>query len=240
MNREDICRVRELGFGSDYENLYAALVCFAATNNCNIENIGITDMQLQRLMTGRIPANISLDDMIAARNMFATTDYILKLATQASDGVLSAALLKELHLMTCAGLARFLTNPEDLGQWKSLPNAIRNAEENTAAPDEVEDKIEDLLDKWNDIADRATIEDIAAFHIAFEKIHPFLDGNGRVGRLIMFYQLVACGLHAAVIEKERAQEYFAALSLPDDEATRTLTETIRAEAEVFDSAYNIL
>lgn len=135
MNREDIRKVRELGFGSDYENLYAALVCFTATNNCAIENISITDMQLQRLMTGRIPAT---------------------------------------------------------------------------------------------------------FHIAFEKIHPFLDGNGRVGRLIMLYQLVACGLHAAVIERERAQEYFAALSLPDDETTRTLAEIIRAEAEVFDSAYNIL
>ena len=97
--------------------------------------------------------------------------------------VLTEEFIKELHLILKNGTSDSRKDLFAVGDYKKLPNEVGGM--NTALPEEVSDKMKELLNKYN-TKEEISFEDILDFHVKFEEIHPFQDGNGRVERLIAF------------------------------------------------------
>lgn len=122
---------------------------------------------------------INVDDVIETANHFRCIDIIIDQARTP----LSEKLIKELHLTLKNGTSDSRKEWFSVGDYKKLPNEVGGIE--TTAPEEVPVKIRKLLAEYNSNRNK-TIDDIINFHVNFERIHPFQDGNGRIGRLIMF------------------------------------------------------
>ena len=93
----------------------------------------------------------------------------------------------------------------NIGQYKTIPNIVGDQEE-VEQPHEVPDLMGDLVEKFNQKSE-IDLADVLDFHYAFESIHPFQDGNGRVGRLIMFRQCLTNDITPFIITSERRNEY---------------------------------
>lgn len=122
---------------------------------------------------------VNVDDVIETVNHFRCIDIVIDNA----EKMLSEKLIKELHLTLKRGTADSRKSWFAVGEYKKYPNEVGGSE--TAAPEAAAEKMKAVLAEYNK-AEKHTIEDIIKFHYEFEKIHPFQDGNGRVGRLIMF------------------------------------------------------
>lgn len=122
---------------------------------------------------------INVDDVIETANHFRCIDLIIDHAETA----LTEKSIKELHSILKTGTSDSRKEWFAVGDYKKLPNEVGGMP--TALPEEVSDRMKVLLAEYN-TGERKTFEDILDFHVKFEKIHPFQDGNGRVGRLIMF------------------------------------------------------
>ena len=96
------------------------------------------------------------------------------------------------------------------GCWKKYENRLRNIDLKLAYPDEVDNLMFNLLADWNENPN-PTIEDIASFHSRFEKIHPFQDGNGRIGRFIILKQCIEREIDLIAIDNKYEKEYKEAL-----------------------------
>lgn len=153
---------------------------------------------------------LPVDDIVEAVNHFRAVDYIIGKA----ESPLAAGLVKELHR-----ILKTSTTDADrpwfaVGDWKRLPNEVGGRA--TTPPEDVGESIAELLDGYNTQASHA-LEDIVAFHVAFERIHPFQDGNGRVGRLIMFKECLANSIVPFIIEDDMKLHYYRGLSEWDEE-----------------------
>ena len=100
-----------------------------------------------------------------------------------ADMPISENMIKEFHKILKTGTSDERKSWFNVGEYKSLANEVGG--QNTSKPEEVEQKMNKLLEWYNSL-DKVEFEDIVKFHSEFEKIHPFQDGNGRVGRIIMF------------------------------------------------------
>ena len=100
-----------------------------------------------------------------------------------------------------------------VGDYKKIPNEVGGM--NTSLPEEVADKMKDLLEKYN--AKKKTLDDILEFHVKFERIHPFQDGNGRIGRLIMFKECLKYNIVPFIIEDNLEMFYYRGLKEWDNE-----------------------
>ena len=122
---------------------------------------------------------LNVDDVIETANHFRCIDMIIDNA----KAVLTEKFIKELHLTLKYGTSDSRKDWFAVGEYKKLPNEVGGMD--TALPEEVADKMKELLREYN-AKEGKNFEDILDFHVKFERIHPFQDGNGRVGRLIMF------------------------------------------------------
>ncbi len=148
--------------------------------------------------------SVNVDDIIETVNHFRCIDKII----EKSNSVLSESLIKELHLILKTGTADSSKDWFAVGDYKRIPNEVGGTD--TAAPEEVHEKIASLLESYNRPG-RKTLEDIVAFHVAFERIHPFQDGNGRVGRLIMFKECLKNNIVPFIIEDDLKLFYYRGL-----------------------------
>lgn len=122
---------------------------------------------------------VRVDDIIEAVNHFRCIDYIIDHA----EDRLTEAMVKQLHLLLKTGTSDSLKDWFVVGDYKRLPNEVGGME--TCLPEDVHREMKALLKDYQ--ANRhPSLEDILDFHVRFEAIHPFQDGNGRVGRLLMF------------------------------------------------------
>ena len=96
-----------------------------------------------------------------------------------------------------------------VGDYKKLPNEVGGM--NTTPPEEVSGKMKELLNEYN-VKEEKSLEDILDFHVKFEKIHPFQDGNGRVGRLIMFKECLKYNIVPFIIEDDLKMFYYRGLA----------------------------
>lgn len=171
-----------------------------------IEGSTFTTEALQMLMEKNIVTGThTLDDVQETVNSFYTFDLVI----DSLNVSLTLEMIKEWH-----GSLMYRTRLYDLGLagvFKKYPNKILGAEFNTASPLEVEDKLNNLIDKFNDLKN-VTIEEIAKFHLVFEQIHPFQDGNGRIGRFIFLKQLLENELPLKYMNGESSEEYKKALA----------------------------
>lgn len=122
---------------------------------------------------------INVDDVVETANHFRCVDLIIDKA----KAMLTENFIKELHLILKNGTSDSRKEWFTVGDYKKIPNEVGGME--TALPEEVPDKIQQLLREYHS-KEKKNLEDILDFHVKFERIHPFQDGNGRVGRLILF------------------------------------------------------
>ena len=148
--------------------------------------------------------SVNVDDVIETVNHFRCIDLIIAEA----HTKLSEAFIKRLHAMLKGGTADASKSWFNVGDYKLLPNEVGGME--TTPPQEVSRHIRALLADYHHIK-RPSIEDVIDFHWRFETIHPFQDGNGRVGRLIMFKECLANGIVPFIITDELKMFYYRGL-----------------------------
>lgn len=154
--------------------------------------IGITD------------ETVNVDDILETTNHFRCIDLIIDKA----QDKLSESLIKELHRILKSGTSDSRKSWFNVGDYKQLPNEVGG--EMTCPPQDVHARMKSLLSAYNAIQDK-TLRDILDFHHEFESIHPFQDGNGRVGRLIIFKECLAYGIVPFIITDELKLFYYRGL-----------------------------
>ena len=153
---------------------------------------------------------INVDDVVETTNHFRCIDMIIDNAR----APLSEKLIKELHLVLKNGTSDSRKEWFAIGEYKRKPNVVGGRE--TALPEEVAEKIKSLLKEYNEIKNK-TFDDILDFHVKFERIHPFQDGNGRVGRLIMFKECLKYNIVPFIIDDDLKMFYYRGLKEWDNE-----------------------
>lgn len=145
-----------------------------------------------------------VDDILEASNHFRCVDMVITNANRK----LTEALIKRLHAMLKNGTTDSRREWFRTGQYKALPNEVGG--QATTAPEYVADEMKQLINQYNSI-NYPTIDDILDFHYHFELIHPFQDGNGRIGRLLMFKQCLQSGIVPFIITDELKAFYYRGL-----------------------------
>ena len=177
-------------------------------NSNHIEGSRLTHEQTRFIFeTNTIGAEnevLNVDDVIETVNHFRCIDMIIDNA----KANLTEKFVKELHLVLKTGTSDARKAWFAVGDYKKLPNEVGGVE--TTLPEEVAVKMKELFAKYN-AKENKTLEDVLEFHVAFEKIHPFQDGNGRVGRLIMFKECLKYNIVPFIIEDNLKLFYYRGL-----------------------------
>ena len=147
---------------------------------------------------------LRVDDIIETTNHFRCIDLVIDRAEER----LNEGLIKELHALLKRGTSDSGKAWFAVGEYKRLPNEVGGCD--TVAPEDVSREMKALL-KWYNAIRRKSFEDIIDFHHRFEAIHPFQDGNGRVGRLVMFKECLANGFVPFIITDELKMFYYRGL-----------------------------
>ena len=147
---------------------------------------------------------INIDDIVETANHFKCIDMIIDNANYK----LSERFIKQLHFVLKSGTSDSRKDWFAVGEYKRYPNEVGGME--TVLPEQVEEKIQQLLTKYNKNKTK-TFEEILEFHYEFEAIHPFQDGNGRVGRLILFKECLRNNIVPFIIDEELKLYYYRGL-----------------------------
>ncbi len=165
-------------------NLYHNTQIIFAYNTNHIEGSKLTEDQTRYiyetntiLFEGETVANV--DDILETINHFKLVDYMLDIASEP----LTENIIKKFHKILKEGTMDSRKELFNVGEYKKLPNEAGMMK--TASPNETPKEMQKLM-KWYNSLSKITIKEITEFHARFEKIHPFQDGNGRVGRMVMF------------------------------------------------------
>ncbi|MDU5612683.1 MAG: Fic family protein [Slackia sp.] len=153
---------------------------------------------------------VRVDDIVETRNHFRAVDYLIDHA----QDPLSEAMIKELHRILKAGTTDSTKDWFSVGEYKRLPNEVGGRQ--TALPENAAKEMKALLKTYDPRA-RHTFEDIIGFHVLFERIHPFQDGNGRVGRLVMFKECLMNYVVPFIIADDMKSFYYRGLVEWDNE-----------------------
>lgn len=177
-------------------------------NSNHIEGSRLTHDQTRYIYEtntiGMDKGTVNVDDIVETVNHFKCIDLCIDQANHA----LSEAFIKQLHLILKSGTSDSRKNWFAVGDYKRIPNEVGGRE--TTVPEEVTGKIKALLTAYNDVKAK-TFEDILEFHYQFESIHPFQDGNGRVGRLIMFKECLRNNVVPFIINEKLKMFYYRGL-----------------------------
>lgn len=168
---------------------------------------------------------VKVDDIIETANHFKCIDIIIDVANRP----LSEALIKELHRVLKSGTTDARQDWFAVGEYKRLPNSVGGRE--TTPPEKVAKQLKALIVSYNDKKTK-TFEDLLDFHYRFERIHPFQDGNGRIGRLILFKECLKHHFVPFIIDEEFKIFYYRGLAEWENERGY-LTETCLAATDKF-------
>jgi len=146
----------------------------------------------------------SIDDILETVNHFRCFDRMLEVA----DQELSEEIIKEFHRILKLNTSDSRKDWFNVGEYKKMPNMIGDTK--TTDPSKVKGEMVKLLTNYNNLRTK-TLEDIVEFHYLFETIHPFQDGNGRVGRLILFMECLKNGIIPFIIDDEKKLFYYRGL-----------------------------
>lgn len=144
---------------------------------------------------------VNVDDVVETANHFRCIDMVIDDANRA----LSQAMIKRLHEILKSGTSDSRQDWFAVGEYKKLPNEVGGQE--TVAPEDVENRMRALLNAYN-AKTRKTLRDLLDFHVQFESIHPFQDGNGRVGRLILFKECLKNDIVPFIITDDLKMFYY--------------------------------
>lgn len=147
---------------------------------------------------------INVDDLIETTNHFRCVDMIIDNGRAA----LTERFIKELHLTLKNGTSDSRKEWFVVGDYKKMPNEVSGMD--TTLPEEVPGMMKKLLSEYNSKKEK-TFDDVLDFHVRFERIHPFQDGNGRVGRLIMFKECLKNDIVPFIIDEDLKLYYYRGL-----------------------------
>lgn len=197
--------VREQKDGKIKGGIYHRIQIDLTYNSNHIEGCKLTHDQTRYIFEtntiGISEGTVNVDDIIETTNHFRAIDYII----DNTDGKLTEAFVKHLHFLLKSGTSDERKSWFRVGDYKKLPNEVGGNV--TVEPENVHKEINALLKEYNG-KKYPTLEDIIDFHQRFEAIHPFQDGNGRVGRLIMFRECLRFGHVPFIITDELKMFYY--------------------------------
>jgi Fic family protein len=177
-------------------------------NSNHIEGSKLTHDQTRYIFEtntiGVTDSSVNVDDVVETVNHFSCIDYII----DHTEDKLTENLIKHLHLLLKTGTSDSRKDWFAVGEYKRLPNEVGG--QDTCAPEDVHKQLKALLDEYNQ-KKKKSFEDILDFHVQFEQIHPFQDGNGRVGRLLMFKECLANDIVPFIITDELKMFYYRGL-----------------------------
>lgn len=150
-------------------------------------------------------STIKVDDIIEMTNHFTAFDFLL----DSFQDDLNETWIKEIHAILKRGTSDSRKSWFQVGDYKSYPNEVGGRE--TTLPEKVESDMQELLNSYHRLPE-TSFEDILDFHVRFERIHPFQDGNGRVGRLIMFKECLKHGHVPFIIGDDMKYFYYRGLA----------------------------
>ena len=174
--------------------------------------------------------SILVNDIVETQNHFILFNYMLETA----EDKLSEALVKEYHRILKSSTVDSQNSWFRVGEYKKVANMVGLVD--TAKPDEVPGRMKNLIDWYNSLKN-VTIQDIIKFHYEFESIHPFQDGNGRVGRIIMFKECLKNGIIPFIIEDTNKAYYYRGLREYTKEPGY-LINTCLYEQDIYNEYYN--
>ncbi len=191
-------------------NLYHNTQISFAYNTNHIEGSKLTEDQTRYIYeTNTLLASkdtiIGIDDILETANHFKLVDYMLDIA----DKKLTEKMIKEFHKILKEGTSDSIKEWFIVGDYKKLPNEVGSLK--TTEPKNVERDMKKLLEWYNSI-NQITIKEIIEFHAKFEKIHPFQDGNGRIGRIIAFKECLKNNIVPFIILDNEKLFYYRGLN----------------------------
>ncbi len=221
-------------------NIYHYSQVNFAYNSNKIEGSKLTSDETESIFntSSFIPKSdtlIKLDDLIETKNHFKLFDYML----DNIDNSLNKEMLIEMNKILKRGTSDEDNPRYNVGGFKVLPNIIGTISViNTTDPKDVDREIDKLLDEYNSKSN-ITLEDIIDFHYRFEKIHPFSDGNGRVGRIIMFKECLKNNIMPFIVLDEDKSYYIRGLKQYENDKM-FLIDTIGHEQDLYEKVCNEL
>ena len=174
-------------------------------NSNHIEGSRLTKEQTRYIFEtntlGITTESTRIDDILETVNHFRCVDYVIDHATDK----ITEAHIKQLHLLLKANTSDSQKSWFAVGDYKRLANAV--GEEETAQPKEVHRQMKSLLAEYN-AKKQIKFDDLLDFHVRFERVHPFQDGNGRVGRLLLFWQCLQTNIVPFIITEDLRLFYY--------------------------------
>lgn len=191
--------------------LYHELQVRMTYNSNHIEGSKLTEDQTRMIFetnTVNTGEGVSVDDIMETVHHFRAIDYVIDHA----EDELSEEMIKHLHYILKHDTKDSALTWFAVGDYKKRPNMVGGHE--TARPEEVHAEVRNLLQRYNEIGRKRTVtlDDIVAFHAEFEYIHPFQDGNGRVGRLIALKECLHYNIVPFIIEDKKKAFYHRGLA----------------------------
>ena len=193
--------------------LYHELQVRMTYNSNHIEGSKLSEDQTRLIFETRTinaTGGVPVDDIIETVNHFRAIDYVIDVA----EDELTEEIIKELHRILKQGTADASLSWFAVGDYKKRANVVGGRE--TAKPKDVPARMKALLSSYSAV-DVITVDDIIDFHHDFESIHPFQDGNGRVGRLIALKECLHYGIVPFIIEDAKKAFYYRGLAEWEDE-----------------------
>ena len=188
--------------------LYHELQVRMTYNSNHIEGSKLSEDQTRLIFetnTVDVGEGIPVDDIIETVNHFRAIDYVIDVAEEP----LTESIIKELHRILKQSTKDSTLSWFAVGDYKKRPNVVGGRE--TAKPKDVPVRMKALLDDYAALP-AVTVNDIIQFHYGFERIHPFQDGNGRVGRLVALKECLRYGVVPFIIEDSKKMFYYRGLS----------------------------
>lgn len=185
--------------------LYHKIQIELTYNSNHIEGSKLTHEQTRYIFetktVGVLEPSLKVDDIIETVNHFRCVDFVI----DGAKSKLSESFIKQLHFMLKNGTSDSQKTWFKVGGYKMIENEVGGEE--TARPSEVTAKMKNLLSEYNSKS-QISFDDILDFHVKFEKIHPFQDGNGRIGRLVMFKECLKWNIVPFIITDELKFFYY--------------------------------
>ncbi len=183
-------------------------------NSNHIEGSRLTHDQTRYIFEtntiGLADQSVNVDDVVETANHFRCVDRMIEDSTH----LLSETWIKQMHGMLKSGTSDSRQRYFAVGDYKKMPNEVGGRP--TAPPEEVAERMKALLNEYNAFPQK-TFDELLKFHVDFERIHPFQDGNGRVGRLILFKECLRCGIVPFILTDEKKLYYYRGLAEWDTE-----------------------